>query len=188
MFDKAVSFLCDEVNVHLKKRTGDVGNVIEVGAIADDQGKWAFAEGLRLSLVNIEEERVMKSQVPERRLVGGHHVTLQPEVKLNLVLMFAARLKVYGDSLRYLSQVMTFFQANPSFNSGDRPGLDRRIDKLNVELLSYGPEQLNQLWAYLGTKYLPSVLYRVRLIRLQDEEPEGVGRPISVIETTLHDR
>lgn len=187
MFDKAVGFLTDEVNAYLRKRTGDTGDVVDAGTIVDDTGKWTVPDGqMRLSLINIEEERVTRSQVPERRYVDGHHVVLQPDLKLNLLVMVAARLKDYRDSLRYLSLVMTFFQSHPTFNASDDPALDPRIARLNVELLSYGPEQLNQLWAYVGGKYLPSVLYRIRLITLQDEEPMAIGQPIVEIDTAVH--
>jgi hypothetical protein len=90
--------------------------------------------------------------------------------------------------LRYLSHVITFFQAHPSFTPDIFPGLDPRIEKLAVEMLPYGPEQLNQMWAYIGAKYLPSVVYRVRMILLQDSEPQGIGKPIATIETTLRDK
>jgi hypothetical protein len=59
---------------------------------------------------------------------------------------------------------------------------------LSVEMLAYTPETLNQTWACLGAKYLPSALYRVRLLALQDREPQAVGRPIETITTTLGDK
>ena len=189
MLDSAMTFLADEVNVYIKKRSGAVTNTVEVGSLADDQGKWAITEGqLRVALINIEEERVLRSQVPERTYINDKLVTMQPTVKLNLVLMFAARLKKYTDSLRYLSYVITFFQSQPSFTPDEYPGLDARIEKLTVEMLPFGPEQLNQTWAYIGTKYLPSVAYRIRLIALQDIEPMGISQPITMIETRLHDK
>lgn len=187
MLDSAMSFLADELNVYIKKRTGTLTNTVEVGAIADDQGRWAVAEGqLRLALINIEEERILKSQLPERAYVDGHYVTLQPDLKLNLVVMCAARLKNYTDSLRYLSHIVTFFQSHPSFAATEYPGLDPRIEKLNVEMLPVGPEQLNQMWAYIGTKYLPSAVYRIRLLVLQDIEPQSIGKPITSVNTVVH--
>lgn len=189
MLDGAITFLVNEVNGYLKRRTGTADEPLAAGSIADDQGRWAITEGqLRLALVNIEEERVMRSQLPEHRYVEGNHVVLQPDIKLNLVIVFAARLRNYADSLRYLSYVITFFQANPSFQPDEYPGLDARIEKLAVEMLPYGPEQLNQLWAYIGTKYLPSVVYRVRMIVLQDEQPQGIAAPITSITANLRDR
>lgn len=189
MLDCAVKFLADEVNLYLKRRTAsDVVKVVP-GGLADEKGNWAVKPGcIGLALVNVEEERVLRAQVPERKYAHGSQVVLQPELKLNLQLVFAARHSTYEHALRYLSYVLTFFQAHPSFTAEEYPALDAGIEKLTVELLSYGPEQLNQLWAYIGTRYLPSAVYRVRMVMLQDAEPMGTGKPILTVETVLHDR
>lgn len=36
-----------------------------------------------------------------------------------------------------------------------------------MELVSLSMEQLNQMWSYLGSKYMPSVLYKMRLCAVQ---------------------
>lgn len=188
MLDKATAFLAGEVNAYIRKRTGAAVDVLDVGSLADDQGKWAFSNSLRLALVAVEEERATREQVPERVFVDGRNVVLQPPLKLNLVVVFAAHLTNYDDSLRYLSYVLTFFQAHPAFAPDQFPALDTRIEYLAPDLLSYGPEQLNQMWAYIGTKYLPSVAYRVRMVVLQDIEPLGIDQPIVRIQAELHDK
>jgi len=189
MLDATVRILADEVNLFLKRRTASSLVQVVPGALTDDSGKWAVAEGtIGLALVNVEEERTLRSQIPDRLFRNGSHIVHQPELKLNLQLVFAARHSSYLHALRYISYVLTFFQSHPVFTPDQYPGLDSGIEKLTVELISYGPEQLNQLWAYIGTKYLPSVIYRVRMVVLQDVEPQGIGQPITTIETTLHDK
>jgi hypothetical protein len=44
------------------------------------------------------------------------------------------------------------------------------------------------MWACLGAKHLPSVVYRLRMVVLQDVEPAGTGMPITTIATTLQGR
>lgn len=189
MLDSAVNFLAAELNLYLKRRTASSVVQVVPGGLTDDSGKWAVADGtIGLALVNVEEERVLRSQVPERIPRNGSHIVRSPELKLNLQLVFAVRHNSYEHALRYLSYVLTFFQAHPVFRPEEFPGLAAGIEKLTLELISYGPEQLNQLWAYIGTKYLPSVVYRVRMVVLQDVEPEGIGQPITTIETVVHDQ
>jgi hypothetical protein len=189
MVDSAVKFLASELTLYLKRRTASDLVKVVPGGLADDSGKWAVAEGsVGLALVNVEEERVLRAQVPDRFLVNGSHVVVQPELQLNLHLIFAARHNSYEHALRYLSYILMFFQAHPSFTPGEYPALDANIAKLNMELLNYGPEQLNQVWAYIGTKYLPSVVYRARMVVLQDVEPQGIGQPITTIDTVMHDK
>lgn len=194
MIDTAIKFLSDEVNTYLKKRalTGaSFGSVIP-GPIVDDGGKWVIAaDNIGLTLINVEEERILQAQLPDRLYVNGNHIVVPPELRLNLTLLFHVRHggnNNYEQSLRFLSSVLSFFQAHPSFTADAYPGLDPRIEKLNVELMSYGPEQLNQVWAYLGSKYLPSVAYRVRMIVLQDIEPQAIAAPITTISAALHEK
>ncbi len=195
MLDATVRFLADEVNLYLKRQTASSVVQVVPGGLTDDSGKWAVKEGaIGLALVNVEEERILRSQVPERVVRNGSHIVRSPELKLNLLVVFAARPNTsqnpnpYVQSLRYLSYVLTFFQARPRFTRDEYPALEPGIEKLTVELISYGPEQLNQLWAYIGTKYLPSVVYRVRMVVLQDGEPQGISQPITVLDTVLNEK
>lgn len=189
MLDAAVRFLADEVTMYLKRQTASDLVKVAPGGLVDENGKWAVADGtVGLALVSVDEERVLRSQVPDRVYLNGSHVVVEPELKLNLQVVFASRHHSYDHALRYLSYVLKFFQAHPSFTPDEYPAMDPSIQKLNVELLSYGPEQLNQLWAYLGAKYLPSAVYRVRMVVLQDVEPRGIGQPITKIAASFRDK
>ena len=54
-------------------------------------------------------------------------------------------------------------------------------EKFIFEIVSLKIDQLNQMWSYLGSKYMPSVLYQVRMIPIQKEDnPENK----SVIKTS----
>lgn len=190
MLNVAVSFLAEQFNAYLLRRTGSttLGRVVP-GNVVDETGKLAIASGsVGLALVNIEEERVMREQAPARVMVRGREMTLQPEIRLNLTLLFVARMASYDMTLKALSNVLTFFQANPAFSAEDYPALDARIGKLVMELHSVGPETLNQLWAAIGAKYQPSVLYRARLVTIQDQEPLSFGEPITDIGFEVHEK
>ena len=62
-----------------------------------------------------------------------------------------------------------YFQAHSSFTFEEYPALDPRIGKLTVELQSLNYEQLNQVWAFIGGKQLPSAIYKFRMVVLQDD-------------------
>ena len=186
VIDTALTFLAAEVNAHLLKRSGSELGAVGIGPVADDRGLWTVPQDtVRLTLFQIDEERTTREQLPERTLLGGREVTLPPPLKLNLVLLFAGRFQQYDQALRTLSLILTFFQARPLFTPASSPALPEGVERLAMDLLSYGPEQLNQMWACLGAKHLPSVIYRLRMVVLQDVEPLGTGVPITVIETSL---
>lgn len=188
MLDVALKFLTAELNAYLLLRTGSDLSKAEVCRLVDDTGKWAVPEDkLGVALINLEEERAVKPQLPETTLADGRHVVLQPALNLNLYVLFAAHFKQYDEALRYLSHALTFFQAHPSFTPDAYPGLDPQIAKLTADLQSLTYEQVNQIWGFLGGKQLPSALYRVRMVTLQDVAPT-FEPPVTRIEPVLHGR
>lgn len=189
VIDAALKLIVDEVNAHLLRRSGSSFGPVELGPLVDDKGSWLVAQDtLRLALFLVDEERTLREQMPERVVVGSRELTLPPPLKLNLVVVFAARFQQYAQALRHLSLVLTFLQARPVFTPSDFPAMPEGIDRLSAELLSYTPEQANQMWACIGAKQLPSVVYRLRMLLLQDTEPLDAGAPITTIDAELHGR
>jgi uncharacterized protein DUF4255 len=187
VIDVALKFLAAELNAFLFARTGSPQGGIALGRLVDDTGKSAIAnQSLGAALVNIDEERVLKSHVPDTVLINGRQVILQPELKLNLTILIAANFTNYDIALRQLSWVLTFFQSHPGFARDRYPALDPRIERFTVELQSLTFEQLNQLWAAVGGKQLPSVVYRIRLVAVQDVEPAAIHPPVSEVTAGIH--
>ncbi|HVY04716.1 MAG TPA: DUF4255 domain-containing protein [Burkholderiales bacterium] len=186
MLDLALKFLTDELNAFLIARTGSTFGSAVATRLATDAGKWAIPDDqLGVALINIEEERAMRSQVPHATYVDGRHVVLEPEIKLNLYVLFAAYFGQYDQGLRQLSHVITFFQSHPIFTPDRYAALDPRIEKLAVDLISPTFDQLNQIWTFVGAKQLPSALYRLRMVILQDDEPGAIHPPITKIGSTV---
>ena len=178
MLDVAVNFLTKELNAYLVARTGVTFGAALLSVLQTDTGKWAIPDdGIGVALVTAWRNVPSRRSCRRAIYADGHHVVLEPELKLNLNLLFAANFKQYDQGLRQLAYVLTFFQARTVFTAERYPGLDPRIEKLGVDLVSLTFEQLNQLWAFVGAKQLPSALYRVRLVALQDLEPSAVRPP-----------
>ena len=116
--------------------------------------------------------------------------TVPEEIRFNVFLLFAAHYPHasgshnYNDGLRALSGVISFFQANNFFDHKNTPTLPPNIEKLVVEHYSLTLEQQNHLWGAIGAKYLPSVLYKVRLNVYQEEELQVGGPPITTVDIT----
>jgi hypothetical protein len=189
MLDVAMEFLRDELNGYLAARTGTDTVKAQLTRVMDDQNKVAIdANSLGMTVINIEEERTLRAQVPTHTYSQGLHVVHEPELKVNLLVLVAANFTVYSEALKYVSWALTWSQAHPAFTPTRSPALDPRIDKLTLELQSLGYEQLNQVWAFLGSKQLPSIFFRVRMVVLQDSEPTAVQPPITTVAAALSGR
>jgi hypothetical protein len=189
MLNETLQFLKDELNSYLHVRTGSTTDVIKVCSIVDETGKYAFEKDLiGVSIINIEEERILKSHLNQYEMVNNQHVMVAPELKLNLYILFAANFKLYDVGLRYLSLLLTFFQAHPVFTPVEYPDLDQRIERLVVELQCPSFEQLNQIWAFIGARQLPSVIYKVRMVPLRETAQSAVQPPLTIISATMGNR
>jgi hypothetical protein len=174
VINESLQFLAEEVNKYLNaKMPGSdltqprlvVGNVSLVAentaADPDVKGKAV------LSLINIEEDKVSKLQ---ENYVKTSLTTVykNPPVSLNLYILFSMNRAKYQDSLIFLSHVIQFFQYQNVFTPITHPNLDSRIQKLIIDLHNLSFEQSNHLWSILGGKYLPSVMYKVRQVTLDE--------------------
>lgn len=200
MIDKALDFLTKEIDSYLTLQAGPPvsGAWIVLSNVATESGNWAIPnDTLGLSLINIEEERVFKDQNTTFRDESGKVQYYNPELKLNLYVLVTARFVnadgaggsnaglQYMEGLNRLSHVISMFQGKNVFTPDNSPGLYAPLQKLVVELYSYSFEQQYNFWAVIGAKYLPSVLYRVRLVTFQEARIADSQVPIVEFESNL---
>ena len=191
MLDIALKFLEDQLNTYLRTRRGSSSTLgqVNMSKLVDDEGKSAVTQDtIGTSIINIEEERIFKSQVSEYAYTNGQHIVLEPKLKINLYVIFAANFKQYEEALKYISYILMYFQSHSVFTPEQYPDLDPHIEKLTAELQSLNYEQLNQIWTFIGGKQLPSVIYKVRMVSLQDDTPTAIQPPLTKIHTNLHKR
>lgn len=134
---------------------------------------------LVISLVSIEEEKTLRYSKTTTVIpgLGGNNSTIlthNPVVFLNLYLLFSSHNQDdYTASLNQLSTVINFFQRNHIFHPTNAPGLEKVV----FELCTLSREETNHLWGVLGGKYIPSALYKVRLLPHEDiNRTGGSGR------------
>ena len=171
MNDKALSFLTDELNAYLELNVGtEYNDTVKLSGIVGQDGSSAkdTDNSLILTMVNVEEERILKSQLPTVETINGQTGKVNPEIKLNLSLLFTANFNNYKESLKFLSHVVSFFQINHEFTPVTNPALDPAIRKLIADMHTISFEQQNNLWGAVGAKYMPSVLYKLRLIVVKE--------------------
>lgn len=185
MIDEALKFLCGEVNLHVKSVLGDAAattSAIELSPIFGQNGDNLVTSKLGMTLVNIEEERVNMAQRREAVRQGDSLQYMAPEVRLNLHVLVVANATAnnekYEGALKALSAVITFFQSHRYFTAQTHPTLPSALEKLVVELETLDYEFQNHIWGTLGGKLMPSVLYRVRLVTIQQGLVQDTGAPI----------
>jgi hypothetical protein len=185
---QALSFLKNQLNSYLKFQLGDeyadtafISNPVgQDGSAAADTG-----DRILLTLTNVEEERIGKIQSPPFKSINGQEVRVNPDIKLNLYILFIANRNKYEESLKFISHVITFFQGKNVFTTQNSPELDPQISKIIAELSTVSYEQLNNLWGAIGAKYMPSVLYKIRMLTVQSDVIIDSPTKVSVPEIAM---
>jgi hypothetical protein len=148
--------------------TADIGNIGEIITGNENTQKHII-----ISLVNVEENRI--SRDPRNFVKVDTDVFVKnPAVHLNLTMLFTA-VGSYGTSLQHLQGVIEFFQKKSVFDQSNTANLDIRIEKLMLEMVSLNLEQLNHLWAVMGGRYQPSVVYKMRMITIDSVSRTKAG-------------
>jgi len=100
---------------------------------------------------------------------------VSPPLFIDIHLMFMANFteKNYSDGLAALSRLIGYFQQNPFFDAANAPTLDPAFDKLTLEFENLSPVDVNYVMSMLGTRYLPSAFYKLRMIPFASTAMQG---------------
>lgn len=171
MIDKAMAFIMGELNSVLLARFQSSENLVILSSVSNPDG--SLPSGIEnkvvLTLINVEREAAANSGTWAARAANEGFVRTSPPLSLNLLMMVTASFASnYSEALRFLGSVMGFFQAKPSFNAQNSPSFPAEMEKLSMELVNLSIQEINNVWAILGAKYMPSVVYKVRMLVLQE--------------------
>jgi hypothetical protein len=189
MIDTAIIHIADQLN-HYLKRVFDLNeDVVAISNILEQDGTIApnIENKLVLFLINVEKDTT-PFRSPKGKTPGlDHAVTSYPPIYLNLYLMVAGHFNGnnYPEALKFLSNTVSFFQRNPVLDHSSTPGMDRRIEKLVLEIENLNIKDLSTLWSAITGKYLPSIIYKVRMVTIDSKDIRLRTQPIEEIDPTI---
>ena len=189
MIDTAIIQIATNVNQHLMRTFGLNEDVVVVSNILEQDGTVATHVNNKIvvSLVNIEKENAPLNQPRVAAASAVRATVSNPPVYVNLYLMFASYFSGsnYQEGLKFISNTISYLQGQNTFDQHNSPGLDRNINKLVMDIHNLDITDLSNLWGVLSGKYLPSVLYKVRMVTVdagavKDQIP-SVTKPAATI-------
>lgn len=170
MIYEALSCVIEDINNNLKRKLQINEDKVILSGIINQDGSIAMQgeNKMLVTLINVEKETARAAA--GNSAAGGMFGTTPASVCINLYVLFAAYFSAnnYPQALRFLSYTIAYFQSKNIFTAQNTPALDSSISKLAFELESPGQDRLNNMWATLGAKYMPSVLYKVRMLTFDD--------------------
>lgn len=174
MIYAAISHVTGQLNQFLKRTFDAREDVVVVSNVVEQDGTMAANATNRIvaSLVNIEKDASPGSRAAVAAGSGLTAAGTYPPIHTNLYLLFAGNYngKNYAEALKLLSHTISYFQRNPLFTRQNSPELDQRIARLSLDIENLNIKDLSSLWSVLSGKYLPSVLYKIRMITFDAQD------------------
>lgn len=175
-----LEILKTRLNEHMRNLSSRMDDWVTLTSIVNHDGTTnRDAEGkVVLCLYNIEREHIVSTYNPT---VGGdnRYAVVQPPIYVVLHVMFMANFagSRYPEGLSAISQTISFFQQNPVLTHSVFPDLDRRVDKITIDMENLSPVDVNYIMGMIGTRYLPSVFYKLRMIPYASDAMSAVAYP-----------
>ncbi len=190
MIDTTIQYLIRELNNRLNNPATDdfviPGNIARLESGDTNLNIGELRTKVVLTLINIEEEKSLKNS-PHFRKENQTIRTFSPVLHLNLYLLFSCADETYLSALTKISRIIGFFQRQNTFTPANAAvAFPAGIEKLMLDLFTLNFEQMNHVWGCMGGKYHPSVLYKMRLLFIQESLPDG-GDVIETIQTIITD-
>ena len=172
MLSQVIEEISRELNSFLTLSSSNTRKIVIPANVVDQDG--SHGSGLNnkiiLSLINIEQEAFAANVQPSYQRTSQEDFNKMPTpLSVNLYVLFSAYYdrKNYLEGLRYLSSLISFFQQKPVFDQQNTPTLNDQIEKLQFQVVSLTLSELSQLWGTIGAKYMPSIIYKIRMITYQ---------------------
>jgi hypothetical protein len=173
MIDQCLDFLRGELNQFLKQKLSLAQDKVVLSGIIRQDGKLdpeLELESIAMMVVNIEEETAIQAltNYTER---DASYFKSNPGMHLNLKVLTVLNFTHHSEALKFLSALLSFFQSRPVFKKEGYPQfMPSNVDQLRLKFISQTLEQQNHLWGTLGAKYLPSLMFKVSLLKVQEDQ------------------
>jgi hypothetical protein len=181
-----LSKLILKINVEIPSTLLDIA-ITNIATLEDLTPLNVSKSPIILSIVNIEEDRTLKNQsvylkeTNDKTNISRYKNPTQHLILSVLFSSYSQESIMYLNGIEKLNLIINYFQQYSTFyyknddseliyfeeyiskSETDKP----KYAKITFETTFLGMEQLNQMWSYLGSKYMPSILFRMRLYPVQ---------------------
>lgn len=189
MIDAALSLMAAQLNAHLRRRFQVGEDLAVLSNLLEQNGSLVplVSNKVVLFLVGVERDTLA------HRASGGSpgaetsHLATSAPIFLNLLVMCAANFSGnnYVEALKFLSGAIAFFQSHQVMDQQNVPDLDPGLERLVLTIENLSSSEMHSLWGIHSGRYLPSVLYRVRMVCMDSRQIVGREHGVGAVKSTV---
>lgn len=175
-------YICLHQGLSLEEEKVVLSSIVEQG------GEVASSEQnvILVTMVDLAENAHAYSRVSRPNGMGGvfreiDHLALH----LDLRVLFSAYFKGERskDALNFLTLVIQFFQSKPVFTKANSPDIPEKLERLELIMETIDLQTQSHMWGILGAKYMPSVVYTLKMVSFYDDVEVDPVAPILTVES-----
>ncbi len=189
MIDSAISHIASQLNQSLKRSFDLPEDIVVISNLLEQDGTIVADVNNKvvISLVNLEKETTPLRQSATSSALQNRAVVNAPPLYFNIYLLVSACFSGsnYPEALKFISSTISYFQGQPSFDHLNTPDLDRGIDRLVLDIENMNFQELSNLWGIMSGRYLPSILYKVRMVTFDSDSVKQRVTLLQKPETSL---
>lgn len=164
MIDHILKAIAADLNHFFKLSLGTNDSIVTISNLINQNGQIPpnLSNKLICSLINIEQEKLRELTINK----PSQNILKNPPVGLNLYLLFTSNFEAenYMQGLNYLSRLVSFLYDKSVLTPQNNPNLPSNVLKVTFEFANVNATELNKIWGALGAKYMPSAIYKIRVI------------------------
>ncbi|OJW73573.1 MAG: hypothetical protein BGO68_02995 [Candidatus Amoebophilus sp. 36-38] len=190
MFDTCIKTILTDLNRHIKARTGlneDQALYATYTDLASPAINNLYTNKVIMSVVDIVHQETTQSSNTYIQQ-GNNYIVKNLPINFYLYILFAAHFEAEHalEGLSYLARVIAFFNSKNYFTSKNTPDLTYpELDGISVSIINLDHEQKSSLWTCLKSTYMPSVVYKIGMIPIEDNAIWPTVPPINEIYNSL---
>ncbi len=179
MLHQSLAFIRDQLNIYFRNSARwSEEKVILSSLNSQNQDAAGETDRIRLSVINIFQESTLINQSPLKRKGSDFERSSAP-LSFNVDFLASANCSKYEESLKLLSDAISFFQVHHFFDHARYPTLGDQIRKLSVSILDADLGEMTHFWSVHGASYTPSIAYRMRLVTFESDQVKEVLPSVS---------
>jgi hypothetical protein len=181
MIDKALECIQRDLNAQLGGRDTQLPHVTLGHLVAPDGAAGHDSGGVVMLLTAIDEERNV-GNTNQMELRNGTLIRSNERAFVNLHVMFAATQSTYTAALASLGAVVGYLKGKSVFDARNTAKFPSELGQLTLTMEKLDYAGLSNLWSYIGTSYVPSANYTVRMVSLGHSQARAMVPPIEQVE------
>ncbi|MTI89282.1 MAG: DUF4255 domain-containing protein [Balneolaceae bacterium] len=177
MIGDTLKLIADQLNTFFKFRFDTEENKVVLDSVVSPDGQIVDnTDKVVVTLVNVQQEKLTRNFNSYKSHSNNSFTKAKPTVTLNLFVAISCLFsdKNYQQSLTFLSAVVSFFQNKYAFTHDNTPELSNQVGKLTFEMENFSPQEIGHLWGVIGSKYVPSVIYKVSVFNYFGDDIDQV--------------